>query len=183
MVSFSNRLRQIILITVLIALGFLLVKELYIFLPGFLGAITLYILSRKQYIYLTLQKNWNKSLTATLFLLGFLVAIGFPVYYMITLLSPKITEIFSHSDEVLTGLKSVSAQIKEWTGQELFSDSNVAELQKRTATFFPAFLNSTVVLKAVITGVFESVHCVEFKYTFESQGILICKGDIKIGII
>jgi len=146
MASFSNRLRQIILITVLIALGFLLVKELYIFLPGFLGAITLYILSRKQYIYLTLQKNWNKSLTATLFLLGFLVAIGFPVYYMITLLSPKITEIFSHSDEVLTGLKSVSAQIKEWTGQELFSDSNVAELQKRTATFFPAFLNSTAMI-------------------------------------
>ncbi|HLP38398.1 AI-2E family transporter [Lacibacter sp.] len=146
MASFSSRLRQIILLVVLIALGLLLVKELYIFLPGFLGAITLYILSRGWYRYLTIKKKWNKSLTATAFMLGFLVLFGLPVYYIINLLSPKITEVFSHSDEVVQGLKSVSAQIKEWTGQELFTDENVAELQKRVANFFPAFLNSTAMI-------------------------------------
>ena len=77
---------------------------------------------------------------------GFLIMIGFPVYYIISLLSPKVTEVFKHSDEVLLGLKSVSAQIKEWTGQELFTDANVAELQKRIANFFPAFLNSTAMI-------------------------------------
>lgn len=146
MASFSNRLRQIILLTVLIALGFLLVKELYIFLPGFLGAVTLYILSRKSYRHLTTDKKWNKSLTATFFLLGFLVVIGFPVYYIVTLLSPKITAVFTHTDELLVGLKSVSAKVKEWTGQELFTDNNFAELQKRAANFFPAFLNSTAMI-------------------------------------
>ncbi len=39
MASFSNRLRQIILLIALLALGFLLIKELYVFLPGFLGAL------------------------------------------------------------------------------------------------------------------------------------------------
>lgn len=146
MASFSSRLRQIILLVVLIALGFLLVKELYIFLPGFLGAVTLYILSRGWYRYLTIKRNWNKNATATLFMFGFLIMIGFPVYYIISLLSPKVTEVFKHSDEVLLGLKSVSAQIKEWTGQELFTDENVAELQKRIANFFPAFLNSTAMI-------------------------------------
>ena len=146
MASFSNRLRQVILLTVLIALGFLLVKELYVFLPGFLGAVTLYILSRKSYQHLTTNKKWNKNLTATLFLFGFLIIVGLPVYYIIALLSPKITAVFSHTDEVLQGLKSVSAQVKEWTGQEIFSDSNVAELQKRIANFFPAFLNSTAMI-------------------------------------
>ena len=146
MASFSSRLRQILLLIVLISLGLLLVNELYIFLPGFLGAITLYILSRGWYRYLTIRKKWNKSLTATLFLLGFLVLFGLPVYYIINLLSPKITEVFSHSDEVVQGLKSVSAQIKEWTGQELFTDENVVELQKRIANFFPAFLNSTAMI-------------------------------------
>ncbi|TWI81726.1 putative PurR-regulated permease PerM [Lacibacter cauensis] len=146
MASFSSRLRQIILLVVLIALGFLLVKELYIFLPGFLGAVTLYILSRGWYRYLTINRKWNKNATATLFMFGFLIMIGFPVYYIISLLSPKVTEVFKHSDEVLLGLKSVSAQIKEWTGQELFTDANVAELQKRIANFFPAFLNSTAMI-------------------------------------
>lgn len=146
MASFSSRLRQIILLIVLVALGFLLVKELYIFLPGFLGAVTLYILSKKNYRYLTTTRKWNKNATATLFLFGFLVMIGLPVYYIVTLLSPKITAIFSHSDEVLIGLKSVSAKIQEWTGQELFTDNNIAELQKRIANFFPAFLNSTAMI-------------------------------------
>ena len=146
MASFSSRLRQIILLVVLIALGLLLVKELYIFLPGFLGAITLYILSRGWYRYVTIKKKWNKSLAATAFMLGFLVLFGLPVYYIINLLSPKITEVFSHSDEVVQGLKSVSAKIKEWTGQELFTDENVGEMQKRLANFFPAFLNSTAMI-------------------------------------
>lgn len=146
MASFSSRLRQIFLLVVLIALGLLLVRELYIFLPGFLGAVTLYILSRGWYRYLTIKRKWNKNLTATCFLFGFLILFGLPVYYIINLLSPKITEIFSHSDEVILGLKSVSAQIKEWTGQELFTDENVTELQKRLANFFPAFLNSTAMI-------------------------------------
>lgn len=146
MATFSNRLRQIILLVVLTALGFLLVKELYIFFPGFLGAVTLYILSRRNYQYLTITKKWNKNLTATLFLLGFLIIIGFPIYYIITLLSPKITQVFTHADEVILGIKSVSAQVKEWTGQELFTDKNLAELQNRVANFFPAFLNSTAMI-------------------------------------
>ncbi len=146
MASFSNRLRQVILLVVLTALGFLLVKELYIFFPGFLGAVTLYILSRGWYRYLIIQKKWNKNLAATIFILGFLVMIGLPIYYIVTLLSPKVNQVFSHSEEVIQGIKSVSAQVKEWTGQELFTDNNVADLQKRIANFFPAFLNSTAMI-------------------------------------
>jgi predicted PurR-regulated permease PerM len=146
MASFSNRLRQIILLIVLTALGFLLLKELYVFFPGFLGAVTLYILSRGWYRYLTVKKKWNKNLAATVFIFSFLAVIGLPVYLIVNLLSPKISNLFSHSEEVIQGIKSVSAQVKEWTGQELFTDSNVADLQKRIANFFPAFLNSTAMI-------------------------------------
>ena len=47
----------------------------------------------------------------------------------------------------------------------------------------PVFLNTVVTLKAVVTGVYESVRCMELKYSFETDDVLICKGDIKIGII
>lgn len=146
MASFSNRLRQIILLVVLAGLGYLLIKELYVFLPGFLGAVTLYILSRKTYRYLTLQRGWNKNLTATIFLFSCLIMIGLPVYYIITLLSPKVTVLFSHSDEMIQGLKSASSKIKEWTGQDILTDNNIAEIQKQIANFFPAFLNSTAMI-------------------------------------
>jgi len=146
MATFSNRLRQVILLVVLIALGYLLVQELYIFLPGFLGAVTLYILSRGWYRYLTQIRKWNKNLTATMFMLMFLVVVGFPVYWIIQLMSPKINEVFSHSQELIQGVKAVSAQIREWTGQDLLTEQNIAELQRKIANFFPAFLNSTAMI-------------------------------------
>jgi uncharacterized protein YqhQ len=47
MTRFNHRIRQVVLIAIIGLLIFLIVKELYIFVPGFLGAITTYILTRK----------------------------------------------------------------------------------------------------------------------------------------
>ncbi|HMP86161.1 MAG TPA: AI-2E family transporter, partial [Lacibacter sp.] len=69
-----------------------------------------------------------------------------PVYWIIHLMTPKINNVFSHSQELMQGLRSVSAQVQEWTGQELFTADNIAEMQKRVANFFPAFLNSTALI-------------------------------------
>lgn len=146
MATFTNRLRQVILLIVLTALGLLLVKELYIFLPGFMGAVTLYILSRGSYRYLTIKKKWNQNLTATFFILSFIVVVGLPIWGMVNMLSPKITNIFNHSDEVIKGIESVSLQLKKWTGQELLSDKNIGELQNKIANFIPSFLNSSAMI-------------------------------------
>jgi acyl dehydratase len=47
----------------------------------------------------------------------------------------------------------------------------------------PVYLNTVLTLKAVITGVFESVNCVVFKYAFENESTVVSKGEISIGII
>ena len=59
--TFNNRLRQVVLLLIIVLLAFLLLKQLYVFLPGFLGAITLYILFRESYYRLTIKKKWNKK--------------------------------------------------------------------------------------------------------------------------
>lgn len=166
MATFTNRLRQVILLIALTALGLLLIKELYIFLPGFLGAVTLYILSRSWYRNLTEKKKWNKNLTATIFIFSFLIVFGLPVWGMVNLLSPKIANVFSHSEEVIQGLKSVSAQIKEWTGQEMLSDENIGGLQDKIANFIPSFLNSSAM---IITNLFMMLFIFFFMLTNGKQ--------------
>ncbi len=166
MASFSNRLRQIILLIAISALGLLLAMELYIFLPGFLGAVTLYILSRSWYRYLTIKKKWNQNLTATIFILSFIVVIGMPIWGMVNLLSPKIANIFSHSDELIKGLQSVSTQVQEWTGQELLSSKNLTELQNKIANFIPSFLNSSAM---IITNLFMMLFIYFFMLTNGKQ--------------
>ena len=78
MANFNNRIRQIILLIIILMIAFLIVKELYGLLPGFLGAITFYIIGRNGYFKLVEQKKWKKGWTALMFILGFLILIGLP---------------------------------------------------------------------------------------------------------
>ena len=141
--TFNNRLRQIILLLIIILLAFLLLKQLYIFLPGFLGAITLYILFRESYYSLTIKKKWNKTGTALLFIFTSLIAIALPIYFSITLLTNKISGILSNPVELLMDAKIVGQKIFEKTGMQLLSEENLAAFQKQAAAIVPSVLNSS----------------------------------------
>ncbi len=143
MVAFNNRLRQIILLAVIILLAYLLLKNLYVFLPGVLGAITLYMLSREGYFRLTIYRGWRKTWTALLYIFAFLIIIILPVYYAVMLLSPRISNMFNNPVELLTAVRAFSDKISGYIGMELLSDQNIAALKKWLANIFPKFLTGT----------------------------------------
>ena len=80
MPSFNNRIKQVLLLSIIILLVYLVIKELYIFLPGLLGALTLYILSRASYFQLIYNRKWKKGWAAGLFIIYYLLLIGLPVF-------------------------------------------------------------------------------------------------------
>lgn len=142
-VQFNNRIRQVILLIIILLIGFLIVKELYIFLPGFLGAVTFYIIGRNLYFSLVDKRKWRKGWTALLFMIAFLILIGFPLYYSVRLIMPKINSVFNHSEELMAGIQALSKQITAFTGLEVLNDENMATIQSNITSFIPTFLNST----------------------------------------
>jgi predicted PurR-regulated permease PerM len=140
---FNQRIRQIILLLVIAALSIIIFYELYLFIPGFLGAITLYIIGRDRYNYFTEQKKWNKNWTAILFLFAFLICIGIPIYFAIQLLSSKIGLLLNNSDDVMRILESVSKWVTEKTGNDFLSKENITQFQKQLANLIPILLNNT----------------------------------------
>jgi predicted PurR-regulated permease PerM len=142
-VQFNNRIRQVILLIIILLIGFLIVKELYIFLPGFLGAVTFYIIGRNLYFSLVDSRKWRKGWTALMFMLAFLLLIGFPLYYSVRLIMPKINSVFNHSEELMAGIQALSEQITAFTGLEVLNDENMATIQSSITSFIPTFLNST----------------------------------------
>ena len=132
-----------LLLTVIIGLALLLFKELYAFFPGFLGALTWYILCRRLFFFLTEKKKWNSTLAAILLVVGFLVVVGIPIYFAVQLTSSKINSLFADQEEVMQVLRTFSQQIQRWTGDELLTDANIQKLQKGIAGFIPTLLNST----------------------------------------
>jgi predicted PurR-regulated permease PerM len=140
---FNNRLRQVILLLLIALLAVLLLKQLYVFLPGFLGAITLYILLRQSYFNLTIIKKWNRTLVAIVFILSSLVLIAVPVYFSIQLVSSKVSDMLQKPEEILAKAKIIGNKLETLTGMKILSDENIRAVQNEAGNFIPKILNSS----------------------------------------
>lgn len=144
--SFNERFRQVVLFMLIVIIAVLLIFELTIFIPGFLGGITLYILSRSLYFKLISTFKWKKGLTALLFILAFIILIAIPIYIGIELVSPKIQSITDQQDKLTHGIQIIADKIKAATGMDLFTADNAKETAAKISAFVPQLLNSTAVM-------------------------------------
>jgi predicted PurR-regulated permease PerM len=142
--KFNHRVRQVVLMLIIGLLFILIIKELYIFVPGFLGAVTLYILTRGSYFRLTEKKKWNSKWTAFLYIMVSLIGILLPLYFTVRIMVPKVNAVFGHTEELMQGVQELSAKIAEYTGTQLLTQENLGEVQKMIGNFIPTFLNSSL---------------------------------------
>lgn len=145
-ISFNDRLRQLLLLAIVITLGMLLVFELYIFLPGLLGGITFYILGRGLFFQCIYQKKWKKGWTAMLFIFVLLIIISIPIYVSVALISPKINDMVNNQDKIMSGIKVISEKIKAATGMQLMTVENIKSVSLKISSFVPTVLNSTAMI-------------------------------------
>ena len=141
--SFNNHLRQIILLSIIILIGILILNHFFIFLPGVLGAITLYILSKKSYFHLIEKKKWRPGWTSLLYILGYTVIICLPVYLAVVLLVPKLVDLFNNPVQMIVAAKTLSHKIQDATGIELINSDNLQAATKNIAAKLPSFLTGT----------------------------------------
>ena len=144
MAGFNNQVKQVLILILLIALVILALKELRMFFPGFLGALTLYILSRGSYFQLVYHYKWKKSLAAALFLVGYTAILTLLVYSIVMLLEPKVEKFLQDPSLSVSMAKDAIAQLEAKTGFDLFTDNTVSDLLNRLSGFLPALINNTV---------------------------------------
>jgi predicted PurR-regulated permease PerM len=142
-ITFNNRLRQILLLLIIILLVSLLFFQLFAFMPGFLGAITLYILARELYFKLTIIKQWNKTFTTLLFIITSLIVIAIPIFFTIQLLSSKIITIINNADDIQAKAIIVGNKLQQLTGFNVLTPENIKEVQTKAASIVPGILNSS----------------------------------------
>jgi predicted PurR-regulated permease PerM len=121
----------------------LLFSSLKGFIPGILGALTLYILSREKYFQLVYHRKWRKGWTAGIFILFYLVILGVPVYLSILLISPKINEYISHPNIYLDLAEKSMANLQAKTGIDFFSPSHLTTFFEKFSAIIPRLVNST----------------------------------------
>lgn len=152
--TFNDRLRQLILLFLIVLLGYMLFSSMYIFLPGLLGGVTVYIISRGLYFRLVYQRKWSKGGTALLFILVSLILISIPIYISVALVSPKINDILHNQDKILESIKLFSAKVSEFIGIPLLTPENTKVLSQKITAFIPKILNSTANISSNILMLF-----------------------------
>ena len=148
MPSFNNRIKQVLLLSLILVLVILVIKELSIFLPGVLGALTLYILSRSNYFQIVYNRKWKKGRAAGLFIFYYLFLIGLPIFLAVTLISPKINTFLNDPEAMINAAKQSINTIQQKIGFNFFSESTLTSSLGKLTAFIPTLLNSTATLIA-----------------------------------
>ena len=139
----NQRLKQISFLLLIVFIAAILFSELYTFFPGFLGAITLYIITRKYMFRLVEERNWNRNLAAaTLMFLSFIIVL-LPFGLMINMLTDKIAYAVSHSSEMMNSLRTVNYRIYNSTKIDVLSQVKLEKLQEYITGVLPVLLGAT----------------------------------------
>lgn len=143
MPTFNDRIRQVLILGILLLLILTVIKELYMFMPGLLGALTLYILSRNNYFRLIYQRKWRKGWAAGMFIIYYLLLIGLPIFLAITLISPKINTFLANPTDMIDKARTSLTTIQHKIGFTVISDESLSTGLNKLTNYIPGLLNST----------------------------------------
>ncbi|HWV66262.1 AI-2E family transporter [Chitinophaga sp.] len=139
----NDRIKQIGFLLLILFLAVLLFMEMFTFFPGFLGAVTLYVISRKWMFKLVEQRKWRKSLAATLLMVLSFLVILLPIGMLINMLAAKAAYAANHSTELINSLKQTNARLEETLGFSLLTAERLQKIQEGITAFLPGFLGAT----------------------------------------
>jgi predicted PurR-regulated permease PerM len=136
-------IRQLFTLMLILALGFLIFWKLLPFMSGLLGAITLYIISEKA-MHKLINKGWKPSVAAALIMVISFVGILVPVGLVVLMLSNKVRNALSKTDEVIAVLKEGLSTLENSFNIELFSSFNSNDIVNWVSHNFSSVIGNTL---------------------------------------
>ena len=128
MLSVREKYWRYSLFVLILGLGVTIFIELTPFLGGVLGAMTIYVLLRRQMHYLTACRKWRRSLAASLLLGEAVLCFLVPISLIVWMVVDRIQGVTLDPDSILTPVKHVAGLIREKTGYDALQEGNVRSL-------------------------------------------------------
>lgn len=114
------------LITIIIGLGVILFLQITPFLGGLLGALTIYILVRKQMMHLTEKRRMRRSIAATLITIEVIICFLVPLALVVWLVVNKLQDINLAPQSIIAPIEQMASIIKENTGYDVLGKDTIA---------------------------------------------------------
>ena len=150
----SNKIKQVFLILVITALCLLIVGNLAMFLPSLLGAITLYVVFRDLNFYLIEKKGWKSWMSALAIMLGTVIILILPVYFIVDLLVEKLGNAQEYMEKLNVFVDKIHDYIMSQTKIDVLSKGNVDKLKNSLGSFSTKALSTTFNTFTVLTSMY-----------------------------
>jgi predicted PurR-regulated permease PerM len=140
------------LITLIILFGWLIISGLWSFVNGLLGAFTIYLLVRKQMIYLTEKRKIKKMFAAILILLEVIAFVFTPIYLIIWMLIGRIQGIDIDVPALISTVQHFIKLVDQKTGYDLLDAGNIKSITGYVTTALQFIINqvSGLVISTIV---------------------------------
>lgn len=139
----EDKIKQVFLLLVIIILAALICFHLSLFVPSLLGAITLYIITRKYNLYLQDEKKWQPWLSSLVIIVGTLLILILPVYFIIDLLIDKLGNASAYMEKFNIFLDKIHDYIYSKTNIDILSKENLAKVKDNVSKYSTSALSGT----------------------------------------
>ena len=139
----NKKIRQGYFLAFLTFLFIFLFLQMRSFLPGFLGAITFYMLLRGWMDYLVEKRKWKKSLAAGLLLLFSFLVVMVPVIITINLLSDRVGTAMQNSTQIVDAFNAFIRRIEQRFDVSIMSGANASTVSGTLANTVRGVANAT----------------------------------------
>lgn len=148
------KIKQFFLIVVIVGLIFLVVFNLRMFIPSVLGAVTLYIISRKYNLYLQETRGWKSWLSAAVIMLATLLVLILPIYLIVDLLIAKLGNANAYMEKFNVFLDKIHDFVFDKTNIDILSKDNLSQVKNTTAKLSTSLLSGTFNTLTVVTSMY-----------------------------
>ena len=148
------KIKQFFLLVVIIILALLIGYHLSLFVPALLGAITLYVITRKYNLYLQEVKNWKPWVTSLVIILGTLIVLILPIYFIADLLIEKLGNASVYMQKFNVFIDKIHDYIYAKTNIDILSKDNLTKLKDTVGKFSSSALSGTFNTLTVVASMY-----------------------------
>jgi predicted PurR-regulated permease PerM len=145
-IPFGERITRMILLLLILLLIVLSVLQLPLFMPGILGAVTLYILSRQSYFYLIFHRKWRKEPTTWLYIVCYIVLLGLPVMFLVKMVGPRVQSFLENPEQFIEQLRVITDKLSSRSGFSFAKGISISKYSERLIAILPSLLNNSLTL-------------------------------------
>ncbi|QDP85416.1 AI-2E family transporter [Chryseobacterium sp. SNU WT5] len=150
----ETKIKQVFLLAVIIVLGGLICFHLALFIPAVLGAITLYVITRKYNLYLQDQKKWKPWVSSLVIIVGSLIILILPIYFIGDLLIEKLGNASAYMDKFNIFIDKIHDYIYSKTNIDILSKDNLTKLKDNVAKYSTSALSGTFNTLTVVASMY-----------------------------